>query len=404
MRSQRCLRIPPLRASCQRQSLPKTVPFLTTTHRTSLSRIVCRMEVGRLPEEIYASTLPSRRAALRRQCLTVVEQETEIIAQWQAPVRTPWLDTYFLHTSMLGTTFFFVFLPASFFLGHDDLGRGTWYALLGPMLRQSCDLVSSCVQWLFALQLTLCSLAVRDHHLEYGLPSTHPTNSTFMGLLLGAHIYDHYRLGSLSTAAFATFLPWFILGIINWLLQHLSDWSAPLVVTVLLVNQHPSPVDDCPFLEDAIAFASVILGIITPSLCSKRLVTGVPIIFSWYILAKPSVQTLLPPLFLTCACPHRRHYMPAMEYVHGPSPTLLGRGRGCRLRERAAVKRRGSRSGSVQEKAVTFEEVSEGGTGVDGEVKHYDTDVLTKVVVYVGIGAIVTVMVPALFEALELGV
>ncbi|KAH9031606.1 hypothetical protein EDB83DRAFT_2419266, partial [Lactarius deliciosus] len=55
------------------------VPPLTTTHRTSLSRI----------------------------------WESEIITQWQSQVRTPWLDTYFLHTSMLGThTFFLVFLPA----------------------------------------------------------------------------------------------------------------------------------------------------------------------------------------------------------------------------------------------------------------------------------------------------
>ena len=43
----------------------------------------------------------------------------------QAKVRSPWLDTYFVHASMLGThTFFLVFLPLFFFFGHDDLGRG----------------------------------------------------------------------------------------------------------------------------------------------------------------------------------------------------------------------------------------------------------------------------------------
>ena len=47
---------------------------------------------GRLPEEIYASTLPSWRAALRRQCLAVVEWETEVIARWQ--VRSPFLPSY----------------------------------------------------------------------------------------------------------------------------------------------------------------------------------------------------------------------------------------------------------------------------------------------------------------------
>jgi hypothetical protein len=43
----------------------------------------------------------------------------------QARVRSPWLDVYFLQTAMLGThTFFLVFLPAFFFFGYDDLGRG----------------------------------------------------------------------------------------------------------------------------------------------------------------------------------------------------------------------------------------------------------------------------------------
>ncbi|KAH9164555.1 hypothetical protein EDB89DRAFT_409019 [Lactarius sanguifluus] len=122
--------------------------------------------------------------------------------------------------------------------------------------------------------------------------------------------------------------------------------------------------------------------------------------------------------------PHCRHQTPATEYVHGPPHTLRAVPRmidldlsvtevvnedadvasGRRGRSSGPVKRRGPPSGSVQEKAVTFEEVSEGGTVEDVEVKHHDSDVLTKVVVYVGIGAIATVMVPALFEALERGV
>ncbi|KAH9055409.1 hypothetical protein EDB87DRAFT_1834231 [Lactarius vividus] len=307
-----------------------------------------------------------------------------------------------------------------------------------------------------------------------------------MALFLGAHVYDLHCLGSLLTTAFATWavvlfiyvfsivVGWLytrmhsfmdcsvgmILGIITWLLQRLvtpevekcvqsSDWGAPLVVTV-----------------DAIAFASAILGIITSFWCSKRvpaldtdlftsvtpgaaldspvaittwvllallkLVTGVLIIFSRRIVAKPSVQTLLPPLFYWLAwaspvrLPHPRHYMPATEYVHGPLHTVRavpnmidldlavaevvdedgGVASGRRGGSSGAIKRGGSPSGSVQEKAVTFEEASEGGRGEDGEVKHYDAGgaFLTKVVVYMGIGAIATVIVPALFEALDWGV
>lgn len=47
---------------------------------------------GRLPEEIYTSTLPLWRASLRRQCLAVVEWETGVIAQLQ--VRSPFLPSY----------------------------------------------------------------------------------------------------------------------------------------------------------------------------------------------------------------------------------------------------------------------------------------------------------------------
>ncbi|KAH9179058.1 hypothetical protein EDB89DRAFT_2063156 [Lactarius sanguifluus] len=288
-------------------------------------------------------------------------------------------------------------------------------------------------------------LTVGNHHLEYGLPQ--PT----------LRIPPLWRcsLVHMSTT---------VIGSLGHRFRNSSDWSAPLVVTVvclLLVNQHPSPVDDCPSFEDAIPFASVILGIITSFWCSKcvpalntdpftsvtpgvaldspaaittwvlfallKLVTGVLIIFSWRILAKPSVQTLLPPLFRWLAwvspvrLPHRRHYTPATEYVHDPLravPNMIdldfavaevadedaGVASGRRGRSGGAVKWRGSPSGSVQENVITFEEVSEGGTGEDGEVKHYDADVLTKVLVYVGIGAIATVMVPALFEALEWGV
>ena len=47
-------------------------------------------------------------------------------------------------------------------------------------------------------------LAVGNHHLEYGFPSTHSANCVSMALFLGAHLDDLYRVGSLSTAAVTT--------------------------------------------------------------------------------------------------------------------------------------------------------------------------------------------------------
>ncbi|KAH8980121.1 hypothetical protein EDB86DRAFT_3088148 [Lactarius hatsudake] len=223
--------------------------------------------------------------------------------------------------------------------------------------------------------------------------------------------------------------------------------AAPLVVTVvcLLVDQHPSPVDDCPCFEDAIAFASVILGVITKLLALKarpragyrpvhlrhprRSTRLSRAITTYRIPAEPSMQTLLPLLFRWLAwaspmrLPHRRHYMPATVYVHSPPhtpravPSMIDLDLSQRSWTRMQVSRAGAcvgealrlsgagpPSGSVQEKAAVFEEASKGSTWEDGKVKHYDADVLTNVVVYVGIGAIATVMVPALFEAFEWGV
>lgn len=44
---------------------------------------------GRLPEDVYANTLPWWRAALRRKSVAVVEWESEVIAKWQVRLFLP---------------------------------------------------------------------------------------------------------------------------------------------------------------------------------------------------------------------------------------------------------------------------------------------------------------------------
>lgn len=315
-----------------------------------------------------------------------------------------------------------------------------------------------------------------------------------MALFLGAHVHDLHRAGFLSTAAFATWIIALVgyvlsivggrlytgmhgfmdctvgafLGTISWMLQRLvmpkvetwvtnNGWSGasfyaraayntylifslvPITVTLiclLLVNQYPSPVDDCPCFEDAIAFVSVILGQMTSFWYSKRvpalnadnftsitpgaafdspaaittwmlfatfkLTTGILLIFAWRLLAKPTVQALLPPLFRWLAhaspirLPHRRHYTPATEYSHGPPHTLRavpsmidldrtmaevvdrtsGVASGPRERSVGAVKRRGlPPSDFAREKTADVVEANEGGAHEnDNKVKHYDAD------------------------------
>ena len=125
-----------------------------------------------------------------------------------------------------------------------------------------------------------------------------------------------------------------------------------------------------------------------------KLMTGILLVFLWRMLAKPTVQTLLPPLFRWLAhdspvrLPHRRHYTPATEYSRGPPHTLsavpsmidldltmaeVASGREGRSGGTGAVKHWYSPSGHVQEKMVVFE-ASKGGALGDNDVKNYDAD------------------------------
>lgn len=51
--------------------------------------------------------------------------EKPLIVILQDRIRTSYLDAYFVYTSSLGThTFFMTVLPALFFFGYEELGRG----------------------------------------------------------------------------------------------------------------------------------------------------------------------------------------------------------------------------------------------------------------------------------------
>ncbi|PFH47305.1 hypothetical protein AMATHDRAFT_152494, partial [Amanita thiersii Skay4041] len=144
---------------------------------------------------------------------------------------------------------------------------------------------------------------IGSHHLEYGFPSTHSTNSISIALFLFALIHQlafppsdpaasplapppepsispttFTRLtflllfyafsivfGRLYTAmhTFTDCVMGITLGTLIWWWVNHAGWEVPLILIplcLLAVNQHPQPVDDCPCFEDAIAFGSVLLG------------------------------------------------------------------------------------------------------------------------------------------------
>jgi hypothetical protein len=137
-----------------------------------------------------------------------------------------------------------------------------------------------------------------NHHLEYGFPSTHTTNCisaalyvflllrsstlsenlpifysacfalsiyatsiTFGRIYCGMHSITDCVFGILMGSSITLF--WWRFG--SWILEFVATggWQIPVITTltwVLMINQHPQPVDDCPCFEDAIAFVSVLGG------------------------------------------------------------------------------------------------------------------------------------------------
>jgi len=263
-----------------------------------------------------------------------------------------------------------------------------------------------------------------------------------------------------------------------------AGWSVPMIIVPLalvMVNQHPVPVDDCPCFEDAIAFVSVALGSLLGRWFSMRygfgpdffsdsmpgshglgladrtmwwgvatlkMVFGVFIIFSWRLFAKATLHFILPPTYRFLAqaftLPTRRFYTPATDYKNVPSdlglrpiPSVIdlpehlgmemetdigthasGLGLGYSAADLRA--RGGKANGSKMATSKGFGTVYGVGNGdrnwelekhgngeVKGDVddvKHYDADVLTKVVVYCGIALLASTGLPVFFEVVGWGV
>ncbi|GJJ10601.1 hypothetical protein Clacol_004828 [Clathrus columnatus] len=371
------------------------------------------VHVGILPDSVYDSALVWWRAAARRWIMRSLKEESALIGRIQR-YRMPILDTYFLYTSSLGThTFFLLLLPACYFFGYDRIGRALM-ALLGMGVYWSSffkDLICSPRPY----TPSVARLAMGTHHLEYGFPSTHSTNSISLTLYLHTLLYRFYTTGSLfpfftaesdiATPGLSpiTFhllqlaLAWYactivfgriycgmhsftdcvagsLLGAAIWLVHwFIEDWvdvwarsgglEVPLtlsLLSLLLINYHPQPVDDCPCFEDAVACIAALLGTMlgmwhgwwsglfheddgtgignggtfkkmpTPQFSnpvtilvpSTRLTLGIASIFALRLVLKSTLHLLLPPLYRTLSklisLPNRRFYTPATEYERVP--------------------------------------------------------------------------------------
>ncbi|KAG1801268.1 PAP2 superfamily-domain-containing protein [Suillus variegatus] len=460
------------------------IPILTIHHDKLEHSQLGRTDTQHV-EDVYETELPWWRATIRARILSSVKRESQILARMQECIRHPWLDLYFLYSSTLGThTFFMIGLPLTFFFGYEELGRGLVIVLASGVYVASFlkDLICSPRP----LVPPVTRLTIGTHHLEYGFPSTHSTNSVSMALFIFGYVRRAYfQSAAISSSIYYTsciilviyavtvvfgrlytgmhsFIDCAVgvfLGVIiwggyvimkeafgNWLAT--AHWIVPLTmipICLLLVHYHPHPVDDCPCFEDAIAFVSVLLGIalsrwhsvysgvderflssVMPgpqgaawaledtvswwTLACAKVTIGILVIFVWRILAKSLLHLVLPPLFRLLASsfdlPHRRFYTPATDYQHMPVESSLrpipsfidlpGVLEVSAIRERSALGGTKNYSGSELENS--------NGSYQRKEVKHYDADVLTKVVVYAGMAILAAEGLPVTFALLGWGV
>ncbi|SPO32626.1 related to YSR3 - dihydrosphingosine-1-phosphate phosphatase [Ustilago trichophora] len=292
----------------QRIGLLRGSSYVKSTDNDSVAEHELTTSIGLQDDAVYDAYLPRPIAFLRRLIVHVLRIEAPLHEKHQRWIRRPWLDRYFVNTSLLGThSFFLVFLPMVFWLGSPRFGRGLINVLAFGVYLSSAIKDLFCVPRPYSPPVT--RLTVGTHHLEYGFPSTHSTNSVSIALYIylwvrkirqaalldpttaaTASIFDSWFweaglffyatsvvygriyagmhsiidcIAGSALGAAITALQWAFFDQIEDFVK-INSWTVPLAVIpagLLMVSVHPQPVDDCPCFEDAIAFISVAMGV-----------------------------------------------------------------------------------------------------------------------------------------------
>ncbi|SNX86067.1 related to YSR3 - dihydrosphingosine-1-phosphate phosphatase [Melanopsichium pennsylvanicum] len=288
----------------ERIGLLRGSSYVKSTDKDAIPQEELTTSIGLQDDSIYDAYLPRPIAFLRRLIVSALRNEAPLHERHQLFIRRPWLDRYFVNTSLLGThSFFLVFLPMVFWLGSPRFGRGLINVLAFGVYLSSAIKDMFCVPRPYSPPVT--RLTVGTHHLEYGFPSTHSTNSVSIALYIylwvrkirsttipfaestvfdtwlweacllfyaisvvygriyaGMHSVIDCIAGSLLGAAI-TAVQWGFFDQIEQFVK-INSWTVPVAIIpagLFMVSVHPQPVDDCPCFEDAIAFVSVAMGV-----------------------------------------------------------------------------------------------------------------------------------------------
>ncbi|KAJ9480121.1 Dihydrosphingosine 1-phosphate phosphatase YSR3 [Pseudozyma hubeiensis] len=295
----------------ERIGLLRGSSYVKSNDKDSVGEHELTTSIGLQDDAVYDAYLPRPIAFLRRYIVAILRREAPLHERHQRLVRRPWLDRYFVNTSLLGThSFFLVFLPMVFWLGSPRFGRGLINVLAFGVYLSSAIKDLFCVPRPYSPPVT--RLTVGTHHLEYGFPSTHSTNSVSIALYIylwvrrmrqaadptDSSLFDSYLweagllfyatsvvygriyagmhsvidcIAGSALGAGITAVQWTFFDHIEQFVK-VNSWGVPAVIVpagLLMVSVHPQPVDDCPCFEDAIAFVSVAMGVALARWCLR---------------------------------------------------------------------------------------------------------------------------------------
>lgn len=273
------------------------------------------MDAGTKADEHYQRHMAPWRFRVRQQLLQFIRPESNVLAEMQRKYRRPWLDSYFALTANIGThTFYMVMLPVIFWFVDYDLGYNYVLVLaLGVF-------ITGVVKDLLCLPRPASPPCHRismsgSAKLEYGMPSTHSSNtvgvvllvlernpSSMLAKVIAAWLLLSLVLGRLYTSmhGFLDVMVGILLGfvshfarllIVNYF-NVLNSWDniALTVMAVAAISACPQPVDNCPCFDDSVAFIGVVLGA-----AWTRVLAFVPtrVVYNQYAVSEEATARLL---------------------------------------------------------------------------------------------------------------
>ncbi|KAI7865771.1 PAP2 superfamily-domain-containing protein [Spinellus fusiger] len=218
----------------------------------------------------------------------------------------------------------------------------------------------------------------------------------------------------------------------NMLFTQDSYWvllAIPLCIS--LVSLHPDPVERCPCFEDSVCFMGVLMGLLPGSwLCQQsatcvlglssattyqlnltvilvvltKTVLGVAVLFLWRIVIKKASYQVLPPIYRALNLPHRKFEMGAKYYKDlnkesiDPIPSVLDlKGLATSIEESDRV---GQELSIESERRKTELKYRHQKSPQEEVPMRYDVDIVTKLIVYAGIGFLAVYPLPFVFQLL----